>query len=249
MSGSRRSRCLSVTNLSVTKMVWVNPGTSRRSAEKCRRLITSSRTDVSATTVADRGPRPEGSSRQRNSPGWRSTCRSVDTSARAVPSMSSLEVAAGIVLTRSGEPGDEARAAGGGACRRPWLSLERAMSESQDRMPVGLSATSRTSRPGQVARLDANSLKRQSSIVLPALASNKHTRRAGAGALRELRDTILGLLRQPDETLCAECVATVLGRPVGGVMMTILGLHERFASFQGVCSTCHRYARVVRRES
>ena len=103
--------------------------------------------------------------------------------------------------------------------------------------------------PRQVVHLDANSLKRQSSIVLPALASNKHTRRAGGGALRELRDIIDELLRQPDEMLCAECVATVLGRPVGGVMMTILGLHERFTSFQGVCSTCHRYARVVRREA
>jgi hypothetical protein len=100
-----------------------------------------------------------------------------------------------------------------------------------------------------MVRFDANSLKHQSLIVSPALASNKRTRRAGAGALRELRDTIVGLLRQPDETLCAECVATVLGRPVGGVMMTILGLHERFTSFQGVCSTCHRYARVVRREA
>jgi ADP-ribose pyrophosphatase YjhB (NUDIX family) len=104
-----------------------------------------------------------------------------------------------------------------------------------------------TPRPG--GPLDANSLKRQSSIVLPALASNKHTRRAGAGALRELRDTISGLLRQPDETLCAECVATVLGRPVGGVLMTILGLHGRLTSLHGVCSTCHRYTRVVRREA
>jgi hypothetical protein len=49
--------------------------------------------------------------------------------------------------------------------------------------------------------------------------------------------------------LCAECVATVLGRPVGGVLMTMLGLHGRLTSFQGVCSTCHRYARVVGREA
>ena len=65
--------------------------------------------------------------------------------------------------------------------------------------------------------------------------------------MRELRDTIIGLLRQPKETVCAECVARALGRPVGGVMMTILGLHERVALVQGVCSICHRYARVVTR--
>lgn len=66
--------------------------------------------------------------------------------------------------------------------------------------------------------------------------------------MRELRDTIIGLLRQPEKTLCAECVATALGRPVGGVMMTILGLHEQVALFQGMCSICHRYARVVKRD-
>jgi len=103
--------------------------------------------------------------------------------------------------------------------------------------------------PGQVVRFDANLLKRQSSSVLPALALNKHTRRTGAGALRELRDTIIGLLREPNETMCAECVATALGQPVGAIMMTILGPHERFTSFKGVCCTCHRYARVVRREA
>jgi hypothetical protein len=100
-----------------------------------------------------------------------------------------------------------------------------------------------------VVRVDANSLRHQSSSVLPALALNKHTRRAGAGDLHELRDTISGLLRESDETICAECVATALGQPVGVVMMTILGLHDRFTSFQGMCSICHRYARVVGREA
>lgn len=67
--------------------------------------------------------------------------------------------------------------------------------------------------------------------------------------MRELRDTIIGLLRKPDETLCAECVATVLGQQVGVVIMTILGLRREVASFQGVCSTCHRHVRVIRRET
>jgi hypothetical protein len=65
--------------------------------------------------------------------------------------------------------------------------------------------------------------------------------------LRELRETIVGLLREPDQTLCAECVATALGQRVGVVMMNMLGLDERFASFHGVCSICHRHARVIRR--
>jgi hypothetical protein len=66
--------------------------------------------------------------------------------------------------------------------------------------------------------------------------------------LRELRDTIVGLLTEPHHTLCAECVATALGQRVGVVLMTILGLHDGVASFHGVCSTCHRYTRVIRRE-
>lgn len=102
--------------------------------------------------------------------------------------------------------------------------------------------------PGPAVRVDANSLKRQSSSVLPALALNKQTRRAGAGALRELRETIIGLLREPEQTMCAECVAMALGKQIGIVMMTMLGLDDRFTSFQGVCSTCHRHARVIRRE-
>ncbi len=97
--------------------------------------------------------------------------------------------------------------------------------------------------------LDPNSLKHRPSSVWPALASNKHARRAGAGALRELRETIVGLLREPGETLCAECVATALNQRVGVVMMTMLGLDERFASFHGVCSTCHRHVRVIKREA
>lgn len=67
--------------------------------------------------------------------------------------------------------------------------------------------------------------------------------------MRELRDTILGLLREPDETLCAECVATALGQQARVVIMIILGLRDRVASFQGVCSACHRHARVIRRET
>ena len=100
-----------------------------------------------------------------------------------------------------------------------------------------------------MVRVDANLLKDQPLGVLPALASNRHIRRVGTGALRELRETIVGLLRERDQALCAECVATVLGQQVGTVMMTMLGLDDRVASFQGVCSTCHRHARVVRREA
>jgi hypothetical protein len=36
--------------------VCVSPGTSLSNTEKCRRLITSNRIGVAATTVADRGP-------------------------------------------------------------------------------------------------------------------------------------------------------------------------------------------------
>ena len=64
----------------------------------------------------------------------------------------------------------------------------------------------------------------------------------------KLRDTIVRFLREPDESVCAECVAAALGQAVGVVMMTILGLHDRIISFQGVCPTCHRYARVIRRD-
>ena len=67
--------------------------------------------------------------------------------------------------------------------------------------------------------------------------------------MRALRETIVGLLREGDEALCAECVATALGQRVGIVMMMILGgLDERVASSQGVCSACHRHVRVIRRE-
>lgn len=83
--------------------------------------------------------------------------------------------------------------------------------------------------------------------MLPALASNKHRRRAGAGALRELRDTIIGLLREPGEAMCAECVAAALGQQVRVVMMTMLGFDDRVASFRGMCSSCHRRGRVIRR--
>ena len=95
--------------------------------------------------------------------------------------------------------------------------------------------------------LDANSPKHQPSRVLPALALNTHTRRTGTGPLHEVREIIIALLREPDETMCVECVATALDQQVGVVMMTMLGLPDRVASFQGVCSTCHRYARVIRR--
>jgi hypothetical protein len=66
--------------------------------------------------------------------------------------------------------------------------------------------------------------------------------------LHKLRDTIVRLLREPDESVCAECIAAALGQAVGVVMMTILGLRDRVISFEGVCSTCHRYARVIRRD-
>ena len=66
--------------------------------------------------------------------------------------------------------------------------------------------------------------------------------------MQTLRDTIIGLLGEPDEIMCAECVAAALGQAVGVVMMNILGLRDRFISFQGVCSTCRRDTRVIRRE-
>jgi hypothetical protein len=92
-------------------------------------------------------------------------------------------------------------------------------------------------------------MKHRPSPVSSLLALNKHTCRAGAGALRELRETIIGLLRERDETMCAECVATALGQRVGVVIMSILGVPDRFVSFQGVCSACHRHAPVIRREA
>jgi hypothetical protein len=66
--------------------------------------------------------------------------------------------------------------------------------------------------------------------------------------LRELRETIVRLLGESDETLCVECVATALGQRVGVVIMIVLGLHGRVASFHGVCSSCHRPARVIGRQ-
>jgi hypothetical protein len=68
-----------------------------------------------------------------------------------------------------------------------------------------------------------------------------------AGILRQLRDTILGLLAGSYQAVCAECLATMLGRPVSMVMMTMLGLEGRVPSFRGVCSVCHRNARVIGR--
>jgi hypothetical protein len=65
--------------------------------------------------------------------------------------------------------------------------------------------------------------------------------------MRQLRDTILALLAGAHETICAECVAAQLGQPVSVIMMTILGLGGRLNSFHGVCSVCHRNARVVGR--
>ena len=95
---------------------------------------------------------------------------------------------------------------------------------------------------------DAKSLKHLPLVRAAALASIRHMRPVGAGGLHKLRDTIVRFLREPDESVCAECVAAALGQPVGVVMMTILGLHDRIISFQGVCSTCHRFARVIRRD-
>ena len=66
--------------------------------------------------------------------------------------------------------------------------------------------------------------------------------------MQKPRDTIIRLLRESDESICAECVATVVGQAVGAVMMTVLGLRDRFISFQGVCSTCHRETRVIRQD-
>ncbi len=95
---------------------------------------------------------------------------------------------------------------------------------------------------------DAKSLKHLPQFRLAALASIRHMRPVGAEGLQKLRDTIVRLLREPDESVCAECVAAALGQAVGAVMMTILGLRDRVISFEGVCSTCHRYARVIRRD-
>jgi len=102
--------------------------------------------------------------------------------------------------------------------------------------------------PGRVLQAAAKSLKHRPLVRVAALASIRHMRPVGAGDLHKLRDTIVRLLREPDESVCAECVAAALGQAVGAVMMTILGLHDRIISFEGVCSTCHRYARVIRRD-
>jgi hypothetical protein len=83
--------------------------------------------------------------------------------------------------------------------------------------------------------------------VLLALASRKHARGAGAGQLRELRDTIIGLLGEPGGAMCAECIAAALGQQVRVVIMTMLGFDDRGASLHGVCSSCHRQVRVIRR--
>jgi hypothetical protein len=96
-----------------------------------------------------------------------------------------------------------------------------------------------------VLQADAKSLKHLPLVRLAALASIRHMRPIGAGGLQKLRDTIVRLLREPDESVCAECVAAALGQAVGAVMMTILGLRDRVVSFEGLCSTCHRYARVI----
>jgi len=63
--------------------------------------------------------------------------------------------------------------------------------------------------------------------------------------LRELRETMIRLLREPGQALCIECVATALGQQVSVVMMMMLGLHGRVASGEGVCSACHQRARVI----
>lgn len=127
--------------------------------------------------------------------------------------------------------------------RRPRPDSERESGQNV----CGFAATSRTRRPGHVIRSDGNSLKHQSASVLPALASIKHTHRARTGALRELRETMIGLVGDAHQTLCVECIAMALGQRVGVVMMAMLGLHGHVASFQGVCSTCHRLARVIGR--
>jgi hypothetical protein len=57
---------------------------------------------------------------------------------------------------------------------------------------------------------------------------------------------ILALLAGAHETICAECVAAKLGQP-SVIIMSILGLGGRLNSFHGVCSVCHRNARVVGR--
>ena len=103
--------------------------------------------------------------------------------------------------------------------------------------------------PWPWAALRGKSLKLHSADCPVALASSKHCRSPRLVVLRELRNTILGLVGDSDETLCAECVATLLRQPVNVVMMTILGLEDRLASSHGVCSTCHRYARVIGRQA
>lgn len=65
--------------------------------------------------------------------------------------------------------------------------------------------------------------------------------------MRQLRETIIGLLREPGEAMCAECIAAALGQQVRVVIMTMLGFDDRVASFHGVCSGCDRRVRVIRR--
>jgi Cyclic nucleotide-binding domain len=190
-----------------------------------------------------------------------------------------FDVAAGTLLTRAGEPGDEFFLIIDGTARADVSPEEHVLLHPDEffgemslldggarsatvvaNTPVrlrlgggqnarGPSGAGADTMPRPSARPDANSLKHQPSRVLSALALNKQPRGAGADALRQLRDTILGLLREPNESLCAECVATALGQQVRVVIMSMLGLRDGVASVQGVCSTCHRHARVIRRET
>lgn len=113
-------------------------------------------------------------------------------------------------------------------------------------MPGGASGAARTGSPGW--RPSSIPIRREIDplCATTVLASNRQ-RRSEASTVRALRETIIGLLREADVTLCAECVARALDQRVGVVMMSILGLDRRAASFQGVCSSCHRRARVIGR--
>src|SRR6266478_3679908 len=98
----------------VVNNVCVSPGTSLSNTEKCRRLITSNRIGVAATTVADRGPPSSKLISPKNSPGCRGTCFSADTSTRAVPSM----------ITKNSSPGSPARVSTmSAATSKTWATL------------------------------------------------------------------------------------------------------------------------------
>src|SRR5712691_5138178 len=84
---------------SVVMILWASSGTSLSRGQKCRPLITSSRSGVSATTVAERGWPSSRLISPKNSPGPRRARFRGDTSTRAEPSR----------MKKNSRPGSPAR--------------------------------------------------------------------------------------------------------------------------------------------